>query len=962
MSSNLVDRIGPTTSAEYELLPKDRTILDRAVMEFRPFGLDERGHTIRDLSGMSIRAIILDLEKTISREKGDGAGQETVHGLCAMLNRRIKDPVYHVTPEILKNPWNSYSYEFATYVYEFCEQLTGDPLFIYKGGAEKMSPIIQVLARPFSLEQIYGMFPYFGNKFASGSIECRVVEVTPVSARLAMRFTDRTLRQFGPFRRRCAYLVCQSAQGIFAAVPERVHGLPPATLTNVSCIANDDEWCEWLIRWQADEPGSWWRRHKSLAAPQTQPVTTRRERVKTVLEESLHQQTAAGAPSSHTGAAWDLRCETRFRHSLTWFLGSSLAGVSLAFGLSITVQAVGLAELILAGLVPVLVAGLWINRSLRKESRQREALIGEQISLVESRHEELREAYLGQEQTRVELRRKVTQLTALHRAGLLFSSTLDRETLLQQVLETLIQDLHYDRAMVSFFDPARGVIRHARIIGVSPEVQAFVESCEVPVMDPDSPEGMVVLQGRPLLIRDIGAVRSALHPSNQRLVDLSQTKALVVVPLKKKDRILGTLTVDRTHQGSLTQDDVELMTTVANQVTIALDNAAAYQQIEDWNVGLELKVQERTAALQRADQLRSQFLSHVSHELKTPLTSINGFLHNLLDGLTGPLNDKQQRYALRMLENSDRLIRMIDDLLDRTSIEAGHVALVPAEVDVQACVVDAIEQLRPLAGLKRHRLSVCYQAGIATVWADRDRVIQIIVNLVQNAIKYTPEHGLITVTVESAGSALVRILVRDTGPGIPPDYLERIFDPFVRVPHNPRRGPKGLGLGLSIVKTLVELQGGRVTAGNHPQGGAEVSFTIPLRSTARSQLTGPQALGRKVLVADDDPDIRQWLLDRLKALGFDPHPAADGAEMLEAVNSAPYAGAILDIGMGPVDGLDVLQRIRRSHPHLPIVMITASGSQELAIKAIGLGAQAYLLKPFEAGELRRVMDAWFVRE
>ena len=306
----------------------------------------------------------------------------------------------------------------------------------------------------------------------------------------------------------------------------------------------------------------------------------------------------------------------------------------------------------------------------------------------------------------MELRRKVTQLTALHRAGLLFSSTLDRDTLMQQVLDTLTRDLHYDRAMMSLFDPITNVIQHARIVGVPAEVQAFVLSCTIPVTNPDSPEGTVVLQGRPLLIEDIHAIGPALHPLNQRLAEMSRTKALIVVPLKTKDRVLGTLTVDRTNEGSLTQDDLELMTTVGRQVAIALDNAAAYQQIEELNEGLEFKVQERTAALEQADRLRSQIPSHVSHELKTPLTSIKGFLQNLLDGLTGPLNDKQQGYLSRMLDNSDRLLRMIDDLLDRTSIEAGRVELVAAELNVESCLTDALEQLRPLAAGKQQQLNL----------------------------------------------------------------------------------------------------------------------------------------------------------------------------------------------------------------------------------------------------------------
>src|SRR5215217_2774224 len=582
MKASLVGNVEPQIQSSCPLFPKSRTILERAVMEFRPFGSDEQGRTIRDLSGMSIRAIILDLEKTIARERRRGTGHDAVRELCALLNRRIKDSVYHVTPEFLKNPWNSYSYEFASYLYEFCEQLSGDPQFIYRGGMEKVSPFIQVLARPFSLEQIYGMFPYFGNKFASGSIECRLIEVTPVSATLAMRFSEHTLRQFGPFRRRCAYMVCQSAQGIFAAVPARVHGLPPATLTTLSCMADDDEWCRWRIRWR-DERDEGWRRRVRLPAPphgEMMPYTG----TESALDSPEHAQIAEASEGSGAGSTF--RGETRSTRLMVW---SGLAGLSSAAAVGILYPAVPVGNLIVAAFVPVLGAGLLMNRRLWNESRQREALIGEQMSFVGSRHEELREAYLGQEQTRVELRRKVTQLTALHRAGLLFSSTLDRETIMQQVLDTLTRDLHYDRAMMSFFDPVTSVIQHARIMGVSAEVQTFVLSCAIPVTDPDSPEGTVVLRGRPLLIEDIHAIGPALHPLNQRLAEMSRTKTLIVVPLKTKDRILGTLTVDRMNEGSLTQDDLELMTTVGRQVAIALDNAAAYQQIEELNEGLEFK-------------------------------------------------------------------------------------------------------------------------------------------------------------------------------------------------------------------------------------------------------------------------------------------------------------------------------------------------------------------------------------
>ena len=954
------DAVSPP-HAGIPLLPKDRMILEREVMEFRPFGLDEQGHTIRDLSGMSIRAVVVYLEKSLARERGALAGSQAVEDLCRLLNQRIKDPVYHVTPEFLKNAWNSYTYEFTAYLYEFCERMSGDPRFVFRGGMEKASSIMQVLARPFSLAQIYGMFPYFGNKFASGSVEFRVVEVTPTSATLAMKFSGRTLRQFGPYRRRCAQLMCQAAQGIMAAVPVRVHGLPPATLTELSCIANDDEWCQWVIRWQVAGQGTWRHRIWQMVAG------TGEDRSSQVRAHVSHSyDPAEDTPSKGTvrdrgGELAPIHAAagtTPSRRHVTWSIWGALAGLTLAVGLRVMNPSVSLGEVILLGLVPLLVAGMLINRHLRLESQQREALIQEQITFVETRHEELREAYLEQEQTRVELRRKVAQLTALHRAGLMFSSTLDREALMQKVLETLTSDLQYDRAMISFYDPVRQVVKDARVLGVSPEIQAFARAREIPVTDPMSPEGIVLLQGQPLLVGDVQAIWDRMHPLNQQLALLTQTKAWIAVPLKIKDRILGSLTVDRIQAHSLTQDDLELMVTVAHQVAIALDNASAYEQIEDLIVGLEVKVRERTAELEQADRVRSQFLSHVSHELKTPLTSIKGFLQNLLDGLTGPLNEKQQRYLSRMLENSDRLIRMIEALLDRTRIQSGRLDLVPGEIDLGRCVADAVEQLRLLAQAKHQTLEAVAPPAPLMVLADRDRLIQIVTNLVQNAVKFTPEGGSIMVTVRQENQTLAGVSVRDTGPGIPPEFLDQIFDPFFRA-KQVRSGTKGLGLGLSIVRTLVELHGGTIAARSEPGQGAELSFTIPLLPAIAVPLGSASAAAPRILVVEDDPDIRQLFQDCLRAKGYRVQSAVDGVRALEAVRAETFEGMILDIGIPSMDGMDVLRQIRRWDQQIPIVMVTASGSKELAVRAIGMGAQAYVLKPFDVDELQRVADYWF---
>lgn len=502
------------------------------------------------------------------------------------------------------------------------------------------------------------------------------------------------------------------------------------------------------------------------------------------------------------------------------------------------------------------------------------------------------------------------------------------------------------------------MVSDARILGVPADIQAFARAREFSVNDPETPEGTVLLLGKPLLIGDVSEILDRVHPFNRTLITMTQAKSLLIVPLKSQDRVLGCLAVNRMHEHSLTQEDLELMMTVAHQVASALDNASAYQQIEELNVGLEAKVRERTAELEQADRLRSEFLSHVSHELKTPLTSIKGFLQNLLDGLTGPLNGKQRSYLARMLDNSDRLIRMIEDLLDRTRIQSGRLDLAPTEFDLGLCVADAIEQMRPLAQAKRQTLEVIYPSTQLWVWADRDRLFQIVTNLVQNAVKFTPEDGSVTVTVGRESQNLAGLSVRDTGPGIPEECVEKIFDPFFRI-KQARSGTKGLGLGLSIVRTLVELQGGTIVARNVPGQGAELYVTIPLLPVVELRGRSLSAEAARVLVVDDDPDIRQLLHDRLRADGYRVHAESDGVRALEAVRAEFFSGMILDIGIPSMDGMEVLRQIRKWDQQIPIVVVTASGSKERAIRAIGMGAQAYLLKPFDVEELQRIANQWF---
>ncbi|MBA2253202.1 MAG: hypothetical protein H0W13_10975 [Nitrospirales bacterium] len=226
------------------LLTVERTILERTFMDYRPFGVDERGGKITDVSGVIVLDNVEFLKECVTPSGTDGASTagHVVEELCRLLNQRIRDSAYHVSPVLLHNVWNSYSYEFVSFLREFCRQLSGDPRFHFNVGRGKhISPLMQTLGRPFSVAQIYRMYPYFAEKYTKGSTRCSVEEVTDHSAILRMKFTDRTLHQFGSYRKACAYQACESIKGRLSMIPASVHHLPAATVKDRSCIAQGDE-------------------------------------------------------------------------------------------------------------------------------------------------------------------------------------------------------------------------------------------------------------------------------------------------------------------------------------------------------------------------------------------------------------------------------------------------------------------------------------------------------------------------------------------------------------------------------------------------------------------------------------------------------------------------------------------------------------------------------------------------
>jgi signal transduction histidine kinase len=316
-------------------------------------------------------------------------------------------------------------------------------------------------------------------------------------------------------------------------------------------------------------------------------------------------------------------------------------------------------------------------------------------------------------------------------------------------------------------------------------------------------------------------------------------------PLLHEGRFVGKISIAN-KPGGLSENDARLVTVFAAQVAVVIQNAHLYRRLQESAAQLEAKVQERTAELQatyrkleasharlrEVDQLKSDFLGNVSHELRTPLAAVKGYVDNLLDGVAGPLADRPHHYLRRVRDNTDRLGRMVSDLLDLTRIEAGKIELIPRALPVADAIADAVDGLRHLADERRVRLGMDV-AVCPPVWADPDRLHQVLTNLLANAIKFTPPGGEVTATAGDGAGGLVRLAVEDTGPGIPAAERERIFDKFYQVGRVESERPPGTGLGLTIARHLVELHGGRIWVEDARHAGAAFVLLLPAASGTR---------------------------------------------------------------------------------------------------------------------------------
>jgi CheY-like chemotaxis protein/two-component sensor histidine kinase len=333
--------------------------------------------------------------------------------------------------------------------------------------------------------------------------------------------------------------------------------------------------------------------------------------------------------------------------------------------------------------------------------------------------------------------------------------------------------------------------------------------------------------------------------------------------------------------------------------------------------------------------------------LRTPLTSIKGYADLMLAGEVGELTDDQQEFLTIVKNNSDRLVDLVSDLLDLSRIEAGHVELRYATLNVAAVINTVVTAFRPQVQRKGQRIVLNLSEDLPAVNGDGDRVIQILTNLVSNAHKYTPAGGRISISAQGAG-AFVRIDVRDTGIGIAEEDYPQLFTKFYRTNNRAAREIGGTGLGLAITRSLVELQGGTISVSSTLDHGSTFSVTLPVALEPATSPTIPLLAQphRQILVVDDEQDIAKLLQRYLQRAGYHVALAHDATAGLRLARSEKPDLITLDVLMQGTDGFTTLEWLKAdpSTAAIPVMLISIledSGRGKL------LGAVDYLTKPIQ---------------
>ena len=417
-----------------------------------------------------------------------------------------------------------------------------------------------------------------------------------------------------------------------------------------------------------------------------------------------------------------------------------------------------------------------------------------------------------------ELARSVEELEALGEISQTVNTTLDLETVLTSIVRHAVQLSKADAGTIYEFDETEQVFVPRTNYGLSDEfIQAMRESKQR--------VGDKTVLGQSAEKRLPEQIPDLLNVPDYPISYMKQTdfRALLAVPLLRKDRHIGGLVVRRKEAGEFTDSVVNLLQTFAAQSVIAIHNARLFHEIED--KGREIEI---------ANKHKSEFLANMSHELRTPLNAILGYTELIIDNIYGDVPEKIREVLERVEKNGRHLLNLINDVLDLSKIEAGRLTLSLNEYSMQDIIQTVLTSVEALAADKNLDLNVKIRGALNTGKGDAQRIAQVILNLLGNAIKFT-EHGKVEVEASISNESFL-VSITDTGPGLSERDQKKIFEEFRQADASSTRVKGGTGLGLSISKKIVELHGGRIWVDSSLGKGSTFSFTLPIRVNKQMEL------------------------------------------------------------------------------------------------------------------------------
>jgi signal transduction histidine kinase len=412
-----------------------------------------------------------------------------------------------------------------------------------------------------------------------------------------------------------------------------------------------------------------------------------------------------------------------------------------------------------------------------------------------------------------ELTRSVSRLTALGEISQAVSSTLDVETVLQTVVSRASQLAGADGCAIYEYDDATEAFHIRATHNLDSTVVATLRA--TPLRKGEGTMGRAAETREPTQVADIAAPGAYQSHVRDTLLGAGY-RALLSVPLLREGQVIGSLSLNRHAPGEFPTEAVEVLKTFATQSALAIQNARLFREIAD-----------KSAQLEAASRHKSEFLANMSHELRTPLNAIIGFSEVLVDRMFGELNPKQDEYLKDIYASGQHLLSLINDILDLSKIEAGRMELEATDFDLPSAIDNALTLVRERATRRGITLARTIDEHLGSLRGDERKVKQVLLNLLSNALKFTPEGGRIDVSAR-VHDGVAEVSVADTGVGIAPEDQEAVFEEFRQVGAADRK-VEGTGLGLALSRKFIELHGGRIWVESEVGKGSTFTFTLPVR-------------------------------------------------------------------------------------------------------------------------------------